>query len=70
MYMYMCKYVSFTNLYTTHKLQTKARNESDQRVMELKSELSLSTKQLERIRETEVTLRSQLCFAQQVGTDC
>ena len=67
--MYMCKYVSFTNL-QLHKLQTKARNESDQRVMELKSELSLSTKQLERIRETEVTLRSQLCFAQQVGADC
>ena len=58
-YMYIIKL-------TTQLIQTKARNENEQRVMELKSELSLSTKQLERIRETEASLRSQLCFVQQV----
>ena len=35
-------------------------------MMELKSELSMSTEQLAKIKETEMTLRSQLASAQQV----
>ena len=47
--------------------QTKVRRESEQQVLELKNELSISTEQLEMIKETEATLRTQLNFAQQVG---
>ena len=47
--------------------QTKARHESELKVMELKTELSHSTSQLEKTKETEVTLRAQLSFTQQVG---
>ena len=42
------------------------RRQSEQTVLELKSELLMSTEQLNKIKETEATLRSQLSFAQQV----
>lgn len=44
---------------------TKMRRQSEQTVLELKSELLMSTEQLNKIKETEATLRSQLSFAQQ-----
>ena len=47
-------------------LQTKMRRQSEQMVLELKSELLMSTEQLDKIKDTEATLRSQLSFAQQV----
>ena len=39
---------------------------SEQIVLELRNELLMSTEQLDRIKETEATLRSQLKFAQQI----
>ena len=56
-----------THLSITVSTQTKARHESELKVMELKTELSHSTSQLEKTKETEVTLRAQLSFTQQVG---
>ena len=42
------------------------RRQSEQTVLELRNELLMSTEQLDKIKETEATLRSQLSFAQQV----
>ena len=42
------------------------RRQSEQTVLELRNELLMSTEQLDRIKEIEATLRSQLSFAQQV----
>ena len=47
-------------------LQVKVRRQSEQQLMDMKSELYVTREQMERIKETETSLKSQLAIAEEV----
>ena len=47
-------------------LQVKVRRQSEQQLMDMKSELYVTREQMERIKETEISLKSQLAIAEEV----